>query len=341
MRWNLSFVFLALPLVFGIPGSAQSTSLQGPSIGFVYDPVAKSIRPLVGYPGSAYLGRAVLGQLAQASLGPGATIALVVKDDALLAVPDLRQPGSMVMLQTGFAAWDQVAWSADSRTAAVYSAATQRLLIVRHLDRAPAADNPLDLTMLPGALTTLAIGNDAARLIAGVTDQTSGGLYLLGDGGRPILLLAPARNPTAAVFDSTGQNLFAVDRAARRIWQISNAATTLDASIFAEGRDKVPDPVGIALAQGGHLLAVANGQGGPQPFRQRHPPVEHPTVSLFDIPSRSILQTLDLDVAPATLSPLASDIFLLNTRTVPGGPLFILQAQPPAAVYFVPAQTTD
>ena len=59
----------------------QMASLRGPVSGLIYDASSRSIRPVVGFPGSSYLGRPILRDLGKSFVAPdGESIVYVVSE---------------------------------------------------------------------------------------------------------------------------------------------------------------------------------------------------------------------------------------------------------------------
>src|SRR2546428_5615616 len=117
----------AVPVV----GPAAESGLSGPIPGYVFDAGSHSIRPLMGMPGSSYLGEAVGGSFEAASVR-GAT-ALVVQDGKLGLVRGLDASApTFTPVGGAISAPNRFAWSGDS--ALVYSSAAREAQIVRNLD---------------------------------------------------------------------------------------------------------------------------------------------------------------------------------------------------------------
>ncbi len=315
MRTSAVGMLLAGMLLAMTGAFAQSTTLNGPGLGFMYDPVDRSVRPVVGFPGAAYLGAASIAQVDAASVAPNGTAALVLRGGTLSSIPDITRPANVVALSSGPAAWDLIAWSADSQTAAIYSTASKQLWIVRNIASAATIDSPIDLSALPGTLSALAINANAGLIALGISDPATGGLYLAAAGQAPNLVAA-GKNFSAAAFDQTGQILYGADRDSRTVWSMSGGSAHV---VAASG-----DAVAAAVLPGGQTLAVANSADR--------------SVQFFDVTSGTLTDTVALDIAPVTLNPLVSGIFQLNARSAQQSPAFILQAGSPHAAYFVPAQ---
>src|ERR1019366_2186729 len=83
------FVSLAAALASAGSLGAQAPSWNLPVSGYVYDSIARTVRPVVGVPGWSSAGPAALTGVAWASVAPGGRSALVVQQDQLWWAPDL------------------------------------------------------------------------------------------------------------------------------------------------------------------------------------------------------------------------------------------------------------
>src|SRR5438093_11232816 len=86
-----SFLLLLLAPAAALPQDGAPVS--GPVAGFVLDSERHALRPILGVPGSSYLGPAVMPEVDYAAVSPDAGSALVVSAGRLLFVSDLRGPG--------------------------------------------------------------------------------------------------------------------------------------------------------------------------------------------------------------------------------------------------------
>src|ERR1019366_178525 len=146
----------AIAALFAASLGAQTPSWNLPASGYVYDSVAGTIRPVLGFPGSSYAGPAVLkgvawasvapdGRAAWASVAPDGRAALIVQQDRLWWTQDLSNAN---IPPVGIDAIDSVAdcrWSADASAAAVLSSRTATVTWLS----GPRVTNSLRLPALP------------------------------------------------------------------------------------------------------------------------------------------------------------------------------------------------
>jgi len=309
--------------VLAISGWAQpSAGVAGPVTGFIFDARLSAVRPVLGIPGAAYLGKAVMTGLDAASVAPDGSAALAVLQGGKLVVySGLRSAAPVALAVAGaITGADHFAWagnSAASSAAAVYSSGTGQAQVFTSLRPTTATAGPIDLSSLPGQLTAMAF--DGQRLIVGVASSDSGGIYLASASG--IQRIALAVSPSAIAL--AGSSLYFCDNQSQQIFQVQNYAGTPAAVAFANDSG-ISSPAGLQVSADGQRLYVAN--------------AGNRKLAIYDIPSRSPVESLDLDFTPTRLDRFGdSSVFLLNGGGQ--GPLYIVRDGGPgkAAVYFVPA----
>jgi hypothetical protein len=312
-----------LVLVFGafaIAGWAgSSASVGGPVTGFIFDSQAGAIWPMLGIPGAAYLGAPVASWVAAGSVSPDGSAALAMQVGRLMLYTGLRGASPATVTITGaIAGVDHFAWLADGSAAAVYSSKSGQAQILTNLAQTPAAGAPIDLSGIQGTLAALAF--DGQRIIAGAAASDSGGIYLAGT-QTALERIAAASSPSAIVL--AGANLYFADRQSQQIWEVESYAKTPAAVLFA-GDSGISAPVGLQLSADSQRLYAAN--------------AGNRKLAIYDVASRSPVQSIDLDFIPTGLDRFGDpSVYLLNSGGQ--GPLHVLSDVNTAkiAVYFVPA----
>jgi hypothetical protein len=316
-----------LPVIlcaFAMAGwAAGSATLGGPVTGYIFNAQAGALQPMRGIPGAAYIGPAIVTGVEAAAVAPDGSAALAVVGGRLLVYTALdgAQP-SGVAVQGAIANVDRFAWAADGSTAAIYSSRSQQAQILTSLAQSPSAAAPIDLTGVAGAVTAMVF--DGQRIVVGVASSTSGGIYMAGPGAS-MQRIAPATSPSAIVL--AGTDLYFADNQSQQIWQVRSYAATPAAVLFADD-SVVSSPAGLQLSATGQRLYVANAGSR--------------KLAVYDIASRSLIQSLDLDFAPSRLERFGSaSVFLLNATGQ--GPLYVLSedaAQKPTVYFVPPAKST-
>jgi DNA-binding beta-propeller fold protein YncE len=211
---------------------------------------------------------------------------------------------------------DHFAWSPDGTSAAVYSSKSGQAQILTDLTGKPTVGAPIDLSGMTGSLTALAF--DGQRIIAGAASSESGGVYLAGT--TPLERIATASSPSAIAL--AGANLYFADRQSQQIWEIQSYAKTPAAVLFSSDSG-ISAPAGLQLSADGQRLYAAN--------------AGNRKLGIYDVASRTPMQSIDLAFTPTTLDRFgAASVYLLNASGQ--GPLYVLSDSNAAkiAVFFVP-----
>lgn len=303
-----------------ISGWAQSSAgVTGPVTGFIFTPPG-AIRPMLGIPGAAYIGREVLATgLDAAFVAPDGSAALALQQNGKLVLySGLRKGIPTVLGVSGaIANADHVAWSPDSSGAAVYASGAAQGQILTSLAPSPAAAAPIDLSSLSGQVTVLAF--DGQRLIMGVAAAAGGGIYVA-SAAAGIQRIASAANPSAIAL--AGNSLYFADSQSQQIIQVQSYAGTPAAVVFANDPG-IDSPVGLQVSADGQRLYAAN--------------AGNRKLAVYDIASRSPVQTVGLNFTPTRLDLFGdASVFLMNGGGA--GPFYVARdgGAGKAGVYFVP-----
>jgi len=310
-------LFVALGAL-AVNGWAQpSTAVSGPVTGFVFSP-SGWIRPMLGVPGAAYLGPAVATGLEAAAIAPDGSAALAVQQAGkLMLYGSLRSNPVALAVSGGIPAVSQFAWAPDAASAAVYAPLSRQGQIISNLAATPSAGAPIDLSQLPGPVMAMAF--DGQHLILGVSSAEAGGIYLAGAQGG-VERMAAAASPVAIVL--AGSSLYFADNQANQIFQVQNYAGSAAPVVFA-GDSSIDNPIGLQPSPDGQRLYAADGGSR--------------KLVVYDVASRSVIQTIGLSFAPTRLDLFGDpSVFLMNDGSQ--GPFYVVRdgAAGKAAVYFVP-----
>jgi len=309
--------FLLLPAAALAAWAANDAAVRGPVTGFVFDSQTHALRPMLGIPGAAYLGPSAVSPADAAWVSPDGSAALVAQAGRLSlytgfgnATPAaIRIPGGIVP--------DRVAWAPADGAAALYSSGNAQVQIVTSLVTAPVAASPIDVSGIPGQITAMAF--DGQLLLLGVSGS-SGGIYSVKSQSAPERI-ASAYQPSALAL--AGADLYFADQKSGQIWQVRNYGTQ-PASVSFSNDAGISSPVGLQLSADGARLFVANSGSR--------------TVGVYDVASRSGIETLQLDFTPSGMDRFGdASVFLLNSAARASEPLYVLSdSAVRRAVYFVP-----
>lgn len=316
LRLSLATAAAALSL------AAQGVQWGAPISGLVYDPPTKSLRQLLGFPGGARLGPALLEGVEWAAVSPAGKAALVVAQaqTRLVTSSDLAkgEPGRAL---EGLTEGPKLAcWAGDSSSVVVYSSGGRSMQRIAVTSANLAVEPPVVIQGLDADLTALA-SDRTGKILAAVTAE--GGVLLLADDG-VATRLPPGVEATAIALNPEGTTLWVADRASRRILRRSGAESDSLEETLLYDPEKLADVTVLGLSADGRKLLLAS-----QSARLLHQ---------FDLTLRSLDEGLPLE-APATLMHPLGDpaLKLLSPRGKPGEPLYILDERQSPSVFFVPA----
>jgi hypothetical protein len=321
---QLAAAVLITLLLLDWPATAQSASLRGPASGFFYDAPSRSVRPLVGFPGSSYLGKVILGDLDNAFIAPDGKSALGIENGRPILIRGFVEgaPTSRSLL-AGLTPFGVSTW-ADSSILLAYSPST-RLLLRWDLSISPEEPSQsFDLSYLEGDVTSIVTNKDASLMVIGLRHPDHGGLYLSKPGVPAVRLLA-AKNPPPAIFNPSVNILYTVDGENHRILRFPEGLSGgSEAVIFSGESEPLTDPVALGVSADGQRLFVAGGS-------------DH-LVREYDLRSQEFLREVRVEAIPQSLSPLPSmaTVFLLGTRGS-REPAWLLDTRNGLSVYFAPA----
>ncbi len=304
--------------------AAEQSQLSGPIEGFTFDAPTGSFRAVIGLPGSASLGPAILDGFGRGSVAPKKDYGLAFTGGKCAIVSGLSSANPSVSEFSGaLASPDGVVWSADGSQAFLFSSSGNWVQRFSGFPNIATPRASVDLSFLSGSLSTIASDTLGKRLAIGV-DGELGGVYLVTDGGDPVPLLAGSK-PIALAFSDDGSELYALDGATLRLTQLHLA----DFTSHPFSLDGLRDPVAIRSirqASNRQVLYVAGRNDS--------------LLRAYDADSRQILTDFPLDFSPTGLDDLGRNSFLLAPRRSGGDPMWVFTTTPQQAAYFVPLAPT-
>ena len=302
--------------------AAQGIQWGGPISGLVYDSPTKSLRQILGFPGGARLGPALLEEVEWAAVSPaGKTALVVVQAQARLVTSlDLAQ-GLPGLALDGFAEDPKLAcWADDSSTVVVYSSADRSLQRIVLSPGNPEVQPPVAIDGLDAELTMLA-SDRTGKSLAAVTAE--GVVLLLARDGTATRLL-PEVEATAIALNSEGTMLWAADRALGRILRRPIDGSDSGEETILADPEKLADVTVLSRSADGKRLILA----------------DRSTLLLhqLDVDQKSLDEGLLLDAPATVLFPLGEHALkLLSPRGKQGEPLYLLDERRNPSVFFVPA----
>ena len=317
---NRQTIYFALALVM-LPAAVQSASntIEGPRMGFVFDHAARSVRPILGIPGAATLGKPVESglDLRKIAISPMQDYLLATEGEhnQVVVLATSRAPLVAVAVQGADRGPDQLSISAGGTAAALYYKGGNHVLVITGLPAAPRISERLYLSA-GQAPSALAISDDGQTLLAGIADSVywvspSGEVPVL-RGLHKIVSIALGSNHTALVADGV----------ANQIHRIQNVTTAVEPDVVAGPKQGIATPVAVAMSQDGKRAFVANSKSG--------------TVAILDLHAKAELAQLSCQCTPTGLDRLAgADVFRLTEPV--SGPMWVLDgAAHQSRIVFVP-----
>jgi hypothetical protein len=250
-----------------------------------------------------------------ASVAPGRNYAVAFRGWRGLVVSELGsgQP-SAVDLPRSLAVPEGVVWSSDGSAAIFYRQTQNRLRVVAGFPSSVSPGPEMNLSLLGGTLSAVAISPDGRRVVAGITGDHAG-VYEITDGQSFTPLLEMAK-PIALAFSTGGESVYALDGASREISQFDMATSSSQTWPSA-----LQDPVAILATR--DLVYVAGRTDR--------------CLVAYDRSSHEAVANLPLTFQPALIEPLGRNSFLLTERISDSDLLWSFTNGQKPAIYFVPA----
>lgn len=302
---------------------AQPTTLSGPVEAFTFDAPTRSLRAVIGFPGAASFGPALLDNLEVASVAPRQNYAVVFESEKCLLVSGLGSKLSTAVIEGVTAHPDVIVWSGDGSLAILYSPAGKWLQTIAGFPRAPVAGAVVDVSSLGGSFSAVAADSTGKQIAVAVSGE-NGAVYQTSVEtiGGQFTHLASMAKPVSLSFSSDGQTLYALDAAALQVRAVSLASHGYQ-TLALPG---MTNPVAIQSLQDSQnrpLLYVAG--GGDRMLR------------ILDVSSQQVVSDVPLRLEATSLVPFGTGSFVLASRSQSANPLWLFASTPEPGAYFVPA----
>lgn len=294
-------VFFTLTLAFSSLGLAQRAELTGPVTGFIHERTTRSLRPILGVLGAAYLGEPVLSGIEAAAVSPNGRIALAVANRELIRL-DLAS-GEQTRL-SGDASGDRIVWNRASSAALIAETTTGRLSLWEQ------ENGLIALSYAPGAVVAAVVSDAGDAAVA-----SGAGIYAATRVGGP-RLIAPVEDLGGLAVHAA--DLYFVDRGSRTVFRVRDFASS--ASVEKVGAAPA-GATGLGLSRDGETIFVASS--------------ESRSVHALRVATGEAAGEIPLDFTPSAVEPLSGSAYLLNPGAT--GALQVLDTRAQPAVYFVPA----
>ena len=331
--------------LFAASSTAQTGSWSVPSSGYVFDSIARNVRPVSGFVGSAVLGAPVATGIDWASIAPDRKSSLVEMNGSLFWIPDLSASATSQALDRVPLA-RQALWSADASQVVILSNGGQ-LDWVNNFGADPVplstwnlgsasrirrgADGQVRAGSTPekAVWSLLAADSAADQVMLSFNSGESSQLWLASSTAPPVRIQF-AGTPVAAAFTPDAGGVFVADAAGHRVVEIQNLRTSPLPETVISSALYVNDPSALAVSSDGNRLFVADKTDD--------------VIRVFDLTAAqasSVSPELELatSTVPESLTAFAQDRYLMNAGNAgarTGDPLYFLDTGVSVRVAFVP-----
>jgi hypothetical protein len=289
--------------------SAQPVGLTPTFTGFLHDSAARTLRAVVGVPGSAYVGDAVAEDVDAAWAAPANNAAIIIRGDKTVLLTGLNaaavhETGEHLLPKPA-----KVSWSSAGNAAALYSAEGNLLQRITIQAGEVQVHSPETISFL-GALHAIAI-NRKGDIVAAAEE----GLFLLRNGSSPQLLISIA---------ASSLSFFSDDRL-----YVSTADSVLQVRLSDQSVQQIVAGVPISVLSTSVKLAGILAMDA-----------ANRKIYVFNLDG-SMRHEISVDRTPSALTPLQNDsVFVLNGFEENGLPINVLNAAPDVGLFFVPVGTS-
>jgi hypothetical protein len=316
MRSALAVLSVILPL-----GSlAGQTPVSGPMEGFVFDLPTNSLRPIIGFLGSASLGPAIFPKLNYASVAPQKNYAIAFQDGRCLVVSGLdSEHVSTTTLSGEFSVPEGVAWSGDGSVAVLYSRTGNWVRTISGLPVSPNVASIMDVSS-QGALSTAVADLHGEHVFIGVTGDNAGVFQITGD--QNLLSLFSASKPISLALTEDGRKLYTLDGGSMQLSELNLADSTSQAWPISD----LEDPIAIQPARDAAQRQVIYVAGR-----------KDQSLVVYNSSTHEIDSRVSLTFQPSGIEILGRNSYSLRPRVSYDDPLWSFRNSVQPMVYFVPA----
>ncbi|MGP0071145.1 MAG: YncE family protein [Bryobacteraceae bacterium] len=295
------------------------TSLSGPVEAFTFDAPTRSLRAVIGFPGAASFGPALMDNLDLASVAPGQNYGIIFERGKCLLVSGLNAKTVSQAEMAGVSARpDGVVWSANGSLAVLYSRAGNWFQTISGLPDAPLAGTVVDVSSL-GSLTAVAVDGPGKQIAVGVSGDKGGVYQATANWVAP---LASMGRPISLCFSSDAETVYALDSATLQVTAVNLASHGFQTQALEE----IQNPIAIRVGEDSENRPVLYVAGGRDRVLQN-----------LDLASRQVLSELALHFEPTSLDAFGNNSFVLAYRSQSVNPLWLYSSTPLPGAYFVPA----
>ncbi|HEY2384048.1 MAG TPA: hypothetical protein VGK48_22970 [Terriglobia bacterium] len=257
-------ILICLGLAVGnVEVRAQTSSINGPLVGFLPDEAGASIFPIAGIPGASVLAAPIQlnSAIHGAVIAPKQDYALAVSNsDASVVLVNLANL-SVVAVDGAQAAPALLAISPGGKAAGIYNGGSRTVQVIQGLPSAPAVTASLDASQVAGQPTAISISDDGAVvLMKTVTDDGGSGLWVIPSSGTVSRL--PIAQPAAAAFFVNKEDAIVSDDATQSAFIVMDAGRAATQVPLVSAVDGMTGFSSIAASDDGGKVFLQDGSSG-------------------------------------------------------------------------------
>jgi hypothetical protein len=313
-----AFLFI-LALICATGLRAQPTTLSAPVQAFTFDAPTRSLRAVIGFPGAASFGPALLDNLDFASVAGSQNYGIVFESEKCLFISGLGSKINSAVLAGVTRYPDGIVWSGNGSLAILYSIGGNWFQTITGFPNAPVAGSFVDVSSLGGTFSVIAVDAQGKQVVVAVSGDHGGVYQAVGQSFTP---LASMTNPVSLSFSSDGKTLYALDAATVQVTAVDLSGHGLQ-TLALPG---MKNPIAIQSfenSQNQPMLYVAGGSDR--------------MVRILNVESQQIVTDVPVNFQPTGLAPFGNGSFVLASRAQSAKPLWLFSSTPAPGAYFVPA----
>ncbi len=241
----------------------SAANVRIPVLGYVASPSQANIRSMLGAPGAVVVGDpiALPDGVTLATVVPGQAFAIVERNQTpqlSMASLSIASAGDLLPIIGTFAHADRIVFSPSGTVAAIYSAALAQAQVITGLPLSPQMARQVDLSTLGSVpLTSLAVSDDGQSLLIGVSDGTSGAVWLFPAQGAARQQLS-AGVPSAARFFAGRQDAVVADSGWQQVALLSSVGDQVSSRVLGGSAQGFIAPADVEISADQKRVWVAD-----------------------------------------------------------------------------------
>lgn len=295
--------------VLGDAKDQSDSPIGGPVLGYVFNSVQRTIRPMQGITGAAQLGPAVASDVsfATVAVAPTHTFALGVEAGSGAAyyvelAPAAATATALSSVNNGA---DRIVISPSGTAAIFYDRAKREAQVVSGLPGDRKVRGPVALDGVAGVISALAVNDAGDAILVGVSEVEGGSLYLAGP-SRDLRSLTSMGRVSSVAFLPDSNDAAVADYDRNEIILMTDVVGDGGSTVIGGEQDGVMQPAVVAAsADGSSILTVSS---------------QHSVIARLST-SGGLSSSLDCDCRPSSLLPLV------------GNAVFVVSAVSASALY--------